>query len=126
MQFLAREHRLSVVEVPISADYTDPAKRSPVMQGLGVLNGVLRLVGQTRPLLFMGVPGLLALVTGLLMGLIVVSIYVHSHQLAIGYTLISVLCTIVGAICLFSGIMLHSVRALLITLLRSNTLKDTE
>jgi len=126
MQFLAREHGLSVIEVAISADYDDPAKRSPVVQGFNVLNGVLKLVGQTRPLLFMGVPGMLVLVAGLLMGLVVVSIYSQAHQLAMGYALISVLCTLMGGISLFSGIMLHSVRALLINLLRPTTLADAE
>ncbi len=120
MQFLAREHRLSVVEVAISADYEDPAKRNPVFQGFNVLNGVLKLVGQTRPLLFMGVPGLFLVLVGLFVGIAVVSIYATSHELAIGYTLISVLCMIIGTISLFSGMMLHSMRALLVSLLRAN------
>jgi hypothetical protein len=126
MQFLAREHDLNVVEVSISADYEDPAKRSPVVQGLGVLNGVLRLVGQTRPLLFMGLPGLFSLILGLLMGLAVVSIYITSEKLAVGYALISVLCMVMGTMSLFSGIILHSVRALLISVLRPNALQEPE
>lgn len=126
MQFLAREHGLRVVETPISADYEDPAKRNPVGQGLGVLDGVIRLVGQTRPLLFMGVPGLIALMIGILIGLDVVSIYSVTHQLAIGYALISVLCCILGAVALFSGVMLHSVRALLLSLLHPNAARDAE
>ena len=117
MQFLAREHGLNVVEVSISADYEDPAKRSPVVQGLGVLNGVLRLVGQTRPLLFMGLPGLFSLILGLLMGLAVVSIYIASAKLAVGYALNSVLCMVMGTMSLFSGLILHSVRALLVSML---------
>jgi len=116
MQFLAREHGLSVIEVAISADYDDPAKRSPVIQGLNVIDGVMRLVGQTRPLLFMGVPGVFLLLAGLLIGVDVVSIYAASQKLAIGYALISVLCMIIGTMALFSGVMLHSVRALLISM----------
>jgi hypothetical protein len=126
MQFLAREHGLNVVEVSISADYEDPAKRSPVVQGFGVLNGVLRLVGQTRPLLFMGVPGLLSLMLGVFMGLAVVSIYIASEKLAVGYALISVLCTVMGTMSLFSGIILHSVRALLLSVLRPNAAAEPE
>jgi glycosyltransferase involved in cell wall biosynthesis len=126
MQFLAREHGLNIVEVSISADYEDPAKRSPVVQGLGVLNGVLRLVGQTRPLLFMGVPGLLALMLGVFMGLAVVSIYITSEKLAVGYALISVLCMVMGTMSLFSGIILHSVRALLLSMLRPNAVAEPE
>jgi Glycosyl transferase family 2 len=126
MQFLAREHSLHVVEVAISADYHDPAKRNPVGQGFDVLDGVIRLVGQTRPLFFMGVPGLMSLMIGILIGLDVVSIYSVTHELAIGYALISLLCTILGAMSLFSGIVLHSVRALLVTLLPTGTYKEPD
>jgi hypothetical protein len=126
MQFLAREHRHKVVEVAISADYADPAKRSPVMQGLGVIDGVMRLVGQTRPLLFMGVPGLFLLLLGLLIGLDVVAIYAASSRLAVGYALISIMCIIIGALTLFSGVILHSMRALLISMRPSATMEMVE
>jgi glycosyltransferase involved in cell wall biosynthesis len=126
MQFLAREHDLNVVEVSISADYDDPAKRSPVVQGFRVLNGVLRLVGQTRPLLFMGLPGLLSLTLGLLMGLAVVSIYIASQKLAVGYALVSVLCIVMGTMSLFSGLILHSVRALLVSMLQPRLGREAE
>jgi len=126
MQFLAREHRHKVVEVAISADYADPAKRSPVMQGLGVIDGVMRLVGQTRPLLFMGVPGLFLLLLGLLIGLDVVAIYATSSRLAVGYALISVMCIIIGAMTLFSGVILHSMRALLVSMRPSTSIEAVE
>jgi len=125
MQFLARAHKLSVAEVSISADYDDPAKRNPLVQGFDVVNGVLRLVGQTRPLLFLGGPGLVILLSGLLLGLLVVSIYASSQKLAMGYALISVLCVVVGALSLFSGIILHSVRALLLSLLDAQRPRET-
>jgi len=126
MQFLAREHRHKVVEVAISADYADPAKRSPVMQGLGVIDGVMRLVGQTRPLLFMGVPGLFVLLLGLLIGLDVVAIYAASSRLAVGYALLSVMCVIIGSMTLFSGVILHSVRALLVSMRSPTTIEAME
>jgi glycosyltransferase involved in cell wall biosynthesis len=119
MQFLSREHGLRVVEVAISADYEEPAKRHPMVQGFDVLNGVMNLVGQTRPLLFMGFTGLVLMLVGLMVGLDVVAIYMATHMLAVGYALISVMCVIMGTMSLFSGIMLHSIRALLITMLRS-------
>lgn len=126
MQFLAHTHNLSVAEVSISADYDDPAKRNPVVQGLDVINGVLRLVGQTRPLLFLGGPGVVVFLTGLVMGLFVVSIYASTQKLAMGYALISVLCVVLGALSLFSGIILHSVRSLLLSLLDAQRPCETD
>ena len=66
MQFLAQEHNLRMVEVPVTIRYPDKPKRPVWAHGLHVLNGVLRLVGRYRPLLFFGVPGMLALLAGLL------------------------------------------------------------
>ncbi len=119
MQFLAQDLGLRLKEVPITIRYTDKPKRSVVSHGLTVLNGILQLVGQHRPLLFFGVPGLLALLTGIVWGGVVVRIYSVSGQLAVGYALISVLLTILGSLGLFAGIILHSVRGLILDYLRS-------
>jgi glycosyltransferase involved in cell wall biosynthesis len=116
MQFLARQHNLRLVEVPITVDYAEKAKRPVVGHGLIVLNGILRLVGQYRPLLFFGMTGLLVLLAGIGWGGWVVIIYQRSNQLAVGYALISVLLTIVGSLSLFAGVILHSVRGLLLEL----------
>ncbi|NLF13195.1 MAG: glycosyltransferase family 2 protein [Anaerolineaceae bacterium] len=113
MQFLAHELGLRLAEVPITADYVDKPKRPVVAHGLMVLNGVLRLVGQYRPLFFFGLAGLFLLLVGVGWGWWVVIVYGRTKQLAIGYALISVLLTVLGSLSLFSGIMLHSVRALL-------------
>lgn len=111
MQFLAAEYGLRVVERPITAVYADPPKRNVFGQGLTVLNGVLRLIGQHRPLLFFGAPGMALFMVGLLLGAYVVQIYLETRQLAVGYTVLTVLLAEVGLISLFSGLLLHSVRA---------------
>lgn len=113
MQFIAREYNLRVAEVAISVVYEEPSKRNPVTHGLEVLNGVLRLVGQSRPLLFFGLPGLTFLLSGLGMGVWVVRIFQKTKVLATGYALICVLSSIIGGIGLATGLILHSIRALL-------------
>ncbi len=45
-QFLIKENRLKVTEVPIVVNYDDDAKRNPVIQGLGNLLTVFGLVGE--------------------------------------------------------------------------------
>jgi len=117
MQFIANENGLRLVEVPITIRYTDKPKRPVVGHGLGVLNGVLRLVGQYRPLLFFGVPGFFLLLVGIGWGLLVVDIYSRAQTLAVGYAMVSVLLTIIGMLLLSTGIILHSVRGLLMDML---------
>lgn len=118
MQFLAREHNLKVIEVPISIRYDDPIKRPAIKQGRIVLNGILRLIGQYRPLLYFGVPGMVTLLAGILLGIVVVQRYINTLELAVGYAMITVLLAMAGLLLLSTGIILHSVRALLIDLFK--------
>jgi glycosyltransferase involved in cell wall biosynthesis len=114
MQFIARQNGLNLFEVPITIRYTDPPKRSVMAHGLSVLNGVMRMVGQYRPLLFFALPGAILLAAGLIWGIMVVNIYTRTQTLAVGYAMVSVLLTIIGMLGLSTGIILHSVRGLIL------------
>lgn len=118
MQFLAGDHKLKVVEAPVTTLYQDKPKRSVIAHGLMVLNGLLRLVGQYRPLLFFGAPGFFVLLGGLAWGLLVMDIYRRTSNLAAGYAMVSVLLSMIGMLALSTGITLHSVRGLLSDLLK--------
>lgn len=124
MQFLAHENDLRVVDVPITIHYADKPKRPVLQQGLIVLNGILRLTGQYRPLLFFGVPGLVLLAVGIFFGIWVVEIYARVEQLAVGYAMISVLMSIIGMLLFSSGVILHSIRGLLIDMLHDKLGKN--
>ena len=127
MQFIVAEQGLRLAEVPISVVYEEPPKRNPIRHGLQVLNGVLRLVGQMRPLLFFGVPGLSVFSIGLFVGMWVLQIGHTSSQLAMGYALFSVLLCIIGVMSLATGFILHSMRALVVDWLqRGANIKNKE
>lgn len=112
MQFLASEHALKIVDVPVTIQYLDQEKRSPWRQGASVLTGILRLTGQYRPLLYFSMPGVISLLAGLIWGLIVINRYRIYGQLAIGYAMICVLLCLIGLSLFSTGITLHSMRAL--------------
>lgn len=90
MQFLVREHNLRVVEAPINVIYAEKAKRNPFRHGMQVVNGILELVGQARPLLYFGLAGASVFLIGLLLGIHVVDVYAKTHTLAVGYGLVTV------------------------------------
>jgi glycosyltransferase involved in cell wall biosynthesis len=125
MQFLAHDHNLKMVEVPITILYTDKPKRPVLSHGVMVLNGILRLVGQYRPLLFFGLPGLLIILAGLWLGVKVIDIYRSSQVLPVGYALIGILLMVLGNLALFTGIILHSVRGLLLDLVQPKSAETT-
>ncbi len=113
MQFLVQQHRLAIEEVPVRMTYQESSKRNPFRHGLQVLNGIVALVSQHRPLVFFGVPGVIILAMGLILGLIVVDRYNTYQNLAVGYALISILLDIIGIQTLFTGIILHTIRVFL-------------
>jgi len=116
MQFQARQHGLKVVEIPISCKYEEKPKRNPFSHGTQVLNGVLRLVSQHRPLLFFGLLGVVLLLAGLALGWHVVEVFYAGGVLPVGYALITVLLIVAGMLASFAAIILHSLRALLLEL----------
>jgi glycosyltransferase involved in cell wall biosynthesis len=119
MQFLAREHNLRVVEAPIHVVYCERAKRNPFKHGMQVVDGIVTLTGQVRPLLYFGLSGVITFLCGLLFGLYVVHLFSQSHTLAIGYALVTVLLCVVGVMLFFAGIILHATRAMFCDLRRS-------
>jgi len=112
MQFLASQHALKIVDVPVTIQYLEKQKRSPWRQGASVLYGILRLTGQYRPLLYFSLPGVVSLLAGLIWGLIVINRYRIYGRLAIGYAMICVLLCLIGVSMFSTGITLHSMRAL--------------
>jgi hypothetical protein len=118
MQFLAQKLKLRVKEVPIHAVYQEPPKRNPFAHGIHVVGGILRLVGQYRPLVYFSAPGMILLMVGVGWGVVVVERFNVTRHLAVGYALICLLLSILGMILISTGVTLHSVRGLLLDLLQ--------
>lgn len=114
MQFLAHDHGLQVLEVPITILYPDKPKRHVMQHGLMVLDGLLRLMGQYRPLFFFSSAGLVVLLLAFVWGLWLIQIYQSTQVLAIGYALINVMLFFISAFLIFTGFILHSVRGLML------------
>jgi glycosyltransferase involved in cell wall biosynthesis len=119
MQFQAREHELRIVEVPIKVIYAERAKRNPFSHGMQVINGILRMIGQTRPLLYFGLAGVTLFMLGAALGLYMIDIFTRTRTLAVGYGLITVMLCVMGMLLFFAGVMLHSTREMMVELRRS-------
>lgn len=111
----ADELNLKIVEVPISCRYDveHGSKMNPFNHGFRVINTILKIVEERRPLLFFGVPGLVLVWIGLFFGFQVVNTYTANHEFAIGTALIVILLLMVGVISIFNGIMLHAISKLI-------------
>ncbi|MDY6965849.1 MAG: glycosyltransferase family 2 protein [Halobacteriota archaeon] len=102
---------LSIKEVPISCRYdvVNRSKLNPFYHGFSVINAILRVVEERRPLLFFGTPGFVLVCIGMYYGLRVVSIFREGGAFAIGTAVVTLLFVMVGVLTIFTGIMLHTI-----------------
>ncbi|MBI2979359.1 MAG: glycosyltransferase family 2 protein [Chloroflexi bacterium] len=100
---------LKVTEVPISVTYTrDSSTLNPIRHGFGVMNRIIVMISERRPLLFFGMLGAVLLVLGIATSAAVIwSYYFGSNVLMIGTTLVSVLFITSGLLTLFTGMILN-------------------
>lgn len=99
---------LKIAEVPISAIYTkDGSTLNPVKHGVGVLNRVLVMISERRPLLFFGLAGSIAIILGIAAGVIVLKALFTINELAVGTAMVAMLLITVGMLCIFAGVILN-------------------
>jgi len=100
---------LEIGEVPISVAYTaDGSTLNPVIHGLGVLNRIILMISERRPLLFFSLFGSIFLAIGLAAGIMVIrTYYFGSNVFATGLAMVSILFITIGLLTVFTGIMLN-------------------
>jgi len=102
---------LTIKEVPIDVRYDVPKKhkKHPITMGLGLMDHLVTLVGLKRPLMFIGVPGLVMSATGFMLGLACLSgIYLIGRSWMLEGILAGFLVT-VGVVLMVSGLMLNTI-----------------
>lgn len=106
---LANELGLKTVDAHISCRYKNlkTSTKGAFSHGLSVLSYVIWLVAERRPLLFIGVPGLIFVLLGVFWGIRTLQFYNQTHIFLISYALLTCLFLIIGAIAMFMGLMLN-------------------
>ena len=82
--------------------------KSPTSHGFGVLGYVLWVVAEKRPLLFIGVPGFLLVMAGILSGILTFQQYNQSGVFPISYALITGFLCMAGALGVFIGLLFNT------------------
>jgi len=105
----AADKNLKITEVPISNIYTtDGSTLNPVKHGLGVLNRIIVMISQRRPLFFFGLAGGILLAIGLIIGVKVYTMATTGGGLALGSAVLTALFVIAGILTIFTGIILNA------------------
>jgi len=106
---LAKDLELKIAEVRISCRYKNlkTSKKNPFSHGPSVLRYILWLVAERRPLLFIGVPGMVLILAGLLFGIKTISFYNAKNIFLISYALLSIFLLIVGTLAVLMSLLLN-------------------
>jgi glycosyltransferase involved in cell wall biosynthesis len=105
---------LRIKEVGIGVRYdVDGSTKKPVQHGLEVLVTILKDMEFNRPLFYFTVPGTFLGIVGLFMGASSLKTFVSGGNLFFGPTMLMVLLIVVGSFMALTGILLHSLTAIL-------------
>jgi glycosyltransferase involved in cell wall biosynthesis len=115
MQRAADDSGLKITEVPITCRYDieHSSKMGSVHHGLSVINTLLKIIEERKPLFFFGSVGLGLVIFGSILGFWVVEVYSRTGLFAIGTSLIGIMLLIIGTLSIFVGLMLHAISKVL-------------
>ena len=103
---------LRIKEVPVSTTYEGIVqKRSALRHFSHVLDYIITRTVANSPLLYLGLPGIISILLGIVAGLRVIQIFVDNHQqIGAGTALIAVTLIIVGAVLVATSMILKLLR----------------
>jgi len=103
----AGNHGLKIAEVPIRVSYDeDSAKQTPVLQGSSVLLTTLKYLSMNRPLLFFGLPGLVATVASMVFWGLTLYTYSETRVVSLSMVVATLGATFIGLILLTTSVIL--------------------
>jgi len=108
----ARELGLRLAEAPVACSYCGvecPSTHNPLRHGISVVMSLVKLVVEERPLVFLGVPGVLSLLVGVLFGVWMLQIYAAENRIVTNIALASIAFTMIGLFSVFTSITLYGI-----------------
>lgn len=109
----AKEHGLTITQLPVSISYDNKSKRSPISHGVDVLRRILAMASLDHSLLVIGLPSLILLAAGLYSGSGVLTYYYSTKELQIGHALVTIMLVVLGLEGILTALVLWSIRELL-------------
>lgn len=105
---------LSIAEVPITISYDgDTSEQSPLSHGISVLMNTIKYVSIKHPIKFYGIPGIILIITGIILSGLFLDAYLNQQTVFYGSLLGSVVLFLFGAILSVTAIILFSMANLI-------------
>ena len=111
----ARKCGLRIKEVSALCAYSDVEKTShknPFRHGAEVIMAIIKLVVEEKPLLCLGLPGIILILAGAFFGVWMLQIYAVEHRIVTNIALAAIAFTLIGLFALFTAITLYAISRL--------------
>jgi len=108
--FRAQGNHFSILEVPISVDYSDTGETSThnsVYHGVDVIISTIKFVSIDHPLRFYGIPGLACIAIAIYFGIIAIQTYTEGGRLITNVALTSIGFLITGVVLMATAVILY-------------------
>jgi len=105
----ANDLGLAVGNTPVTCKYKEleTSTINPASHGISVLSYAIWLIAQKRPLLYIGIPGFIFVLTGIFLGIYTLQYYNINHVFLVPFAILIAIFIIIGAIALFMGLLLN-------------------
>ena len=112
----ASKHDLKVCEVPSSCKYRNgkvaTSTENPITHGVGVVMSIIRLIVEEKPLMVLGIPGILFLFAGISFGVWMLQLYALRRLIETNIALASLTFVVIGFFMLSTAITLYAISRL--------------
>ena len=101
-----------IVEIPIPFKYKglETSTINPIVHGYNIVSEILKNKVLRKPLSYLGIPGVVFIVLGLMSGLWVVKRYIEIRQLAVGTAIITAIILIGGLLLILAAIHIFTLK----------------
>lgn len=111
----ASKHGLNVCEVSSSCRYdngddVETSTEHPVVHGMGVVMSIIKLIVEDKPLIILGIPGIICLAAGASFGAWMLQIYALERHIVTNIALASMAFTMIGFFALSTAITLYGIK----------------
>ena len=108
----ASKKGLKITEEKVTVLYNTGEKTSskdPISHSVGVMASLIELIAINHPLKYLGIPGLILLIIGIVYSVIVISMYIEGRYFSVPSTLVALGSLVIGMILLLMSVVLYSI-----------------
>lgn len=107
-------HDLTVAEIPITVKYFEKSSSKRTWpHGIQVLMNTLKIISVKHPILSYGIPGIIILITGMILGFNFLDNYLNTNEIFLGSLFGSLVLILIGVVLIATSIILFSLATLM-------------